>query len=150
VNDRVDVALAVGVDGVHLGARSLPVGEVRRLVGAGMWVGVSCRDAAEIEASRREGADYAFLGTMFATPTHPGVAAMGVEGLVAALAGLAGFPVIGIGGVGPASAPDLIGAGAYGVAVVRGVWDARDPAAAVRRYVRAIEGAVSEKGGGEL
>jgi thiamine-phosphate pyrophosphorylase len=150
VNDRVDVALAVDVDGVHLGGRSLPVSAARRLLGSERWVGVSCRDAAQIAASRREGADYAFLGTIFPTSTHPEAAAMGLEGLAATLGGLGGFPVMGIGGVDPASVPGVLGAGAHGVAVVRGVWDARDPAGAVGRYVHAIETAVTEKGGTRL
>jgi thiazole tautomerase (transcriptional regulator TenI) len=75
---------------------------------------------------------------------------MGLEGLAATLGGLGGFPVMGIGGVDPASVPGVLGAGAYGVAVVRGVWDARDPAGAVGRYVHAIETAVTEKGGTRL
>ncbi len=147
VNDRVDVALAVEVDGVHLGGRSLPVGAARRLLGADRWLGVSCRDAAQIAASRHEGADYAFLGTIFPTPTHPEAAGMGVEGLAATLGGLGAFPVIAIGGVDPASVAGVLGAGAHGVAVVRGVWNARDPATAVRRYVQAIETGATEKGG---
>lgn len=147
VNDRVDVALAVEVDGVHLGARSLPVGAARRLLGEDPWLGVSCRDAAQIAASRHEGADYAFLGTIFATPTHPEVAGMGLEGLAATLGGLGAVPVIGIGGVDPASVPGVLGAGAHGVGVLRGVWDARDSAAAVRRYVEAIETGATEQGG---
>ncbi|HUP51304.1 MAG TPA: thiamine phosphate synthase [Longimicrobiales bacterium] len=147
VNDRVDVALGVDVDGVHLGGRSLPVGAARGLLGDDLWLGVSCRDAAQIAASHHEGADYAFLGTIFPTPTHPEVAGMGLEGLAATLGGLGAFPVIGIGGVDPASVPGVLGAGAHGVAVSRGVWDARDSAAAVRRYVEAIETGATEQGG---
>jgi thiamine-phosphate pyrophosphorylase len=150
VNDRVDVALVLEVDGVHLGGRSLPVSAARALLGPGRWLGVSCRDAAQISASRHEGADYAFLGSIFQTPTHPEAAGMGLEGLAATLGGLGGFPVVGIGGIDPASVAGVLGAGAYGVAVVRGVWNARDPATAVRRYVEAIETGVTERGGSGL
>lgn len=139
VNDRVDVALAVDVDGVHLGGRSIPVGVARGLLGVDRWLGASCHDASEAAASRREGADYVFLGTIFATPTHPDVAGMGIEGLTATLGALAGLPVIGIGGVDPARVPAVLAAGAHGVAILRGVWDARDPGAAVRRYVVQVE-----------
>jgi thiamine-phosphate pyrophosphorylase len=137
MNDRVDVALAVDVDGAHLGGRSLPVGAARKLLGTGRWLGVSCHDAASGAASCREGADFLFLGTIFPTPTHPGMAGMGLEGLAATVQRL-DCPVVAIGGIDPARVPDALAAGAYGVAVVRGVWDARDPAAAVRRYAEAM------------
>jgi thiamine-phosphate diphosphorylase len=138
-NDRVDVALAAGLDGVHLGARSLPVGTVRGLLPEGRWLGASCHDATEASTARHEGADYAFLGTIFPTPTHPGVAGMGPEGVAATVSGLGGFPIIGIGGIDPARAADVLEAGAHGIAVVRGVWDARDAASAVQRYLEAID-----------
>lgn len=139
VNDRVDVALAVDVDGVHLGGRSLPVAAARRLLGRERWLGASCHDAAEADVARRDGADYAFVGTIFPTPSHPGAMGMGLQGLAATLAQLDEWPAIGIGGIDPSRVGDVLGTGAYGVAVIRGVWDARDPARAVRRYVEAIE-----------
>lgn len=146
VNDRVDVALVVGADGVHLGGRSLPLTEARRVLGPGVWLGASCHDAVKVATAREEGADYAFLGTIFATPSHPAVVGMGLEGLAASLERLRGYPVLGIGGIDPASAPSLLEAGAYGVAVMRGVWEARDPASAVRRYVDELERAVPPVG----
>ena len=149
VNDRLDVALAVDLEGVHLGVRSLPVGVARALLGGDRWLGASCHDAVEAQAARRDGADYAFMGTIFPTPTHPGVAGMGLEGLAATLARLEGWPVIAIGGVDPARAPAVLGVGAHGVAVVRGVWDARDPARAVRRYLRAIGAGAARAGAPE-
>ena len=138
VNDRVDVALAVDVDGVHLGTRSLPVDAARRLLGGERWLGASCHDASSAFAAHREGADYVFLGTIFPTPSHPDVAGMGLEGLAATLARLGGFPVVGIGGIDAARVASVLATGAYGVAIVRGVWGARDAASAVRRYVEAI------------
>jgi len=139
VNDRVDVALAVAVDGVHLGGRSLPVGAARKLLGRQRWLGASCHDGAEAETACRDGADYVFVGTVFPTPTHAGVVGMGLEGLTATLARLERCPVIAIGGIDPDRVPGVLAAGAHGVAVVRGVWEARDPAKAVRRYVEALE-----------
>jgi thiamine-phosphate diphosphorylase len=138
VNDRLDVALAVGAEGVHLGERSLPVRVARELLGTRTWLGRSCHDAPDIAASRREGADYAFLGTIFRTPTHPETEGMGLEGLVASVTGSGTFPVVGIGGIDPERVPDVLAAGAYGVAVIRGVWSARDPTRAVHRYLEAI------------
>jgi thiamine-phosphate pyrophosphorylase len=139
VNDRIDVALAVGVDGVHVGHRSLGVRVARALAGQGVWLGASAHDASEALAARDEGADYAFLGTIFDTPTHPDRSGMGLEGLTATAGRVDGFRLVAIGGIDPARVGDVLRSGAYGVAVVRGVWDARDPAAAVKRYLQAME-----------
>jgi len=139
VNDRLDVALAAGVAGAHVGGRSLGVRVARSLLGRDAWLGASAHDATEALAARAEGADYAFLGTIFDTPTHPERKGMGLEGLAATAGRVGGFPLVAIGGIDPARVPDVLAAGAYGVAVVRGVWDARDPATAVRRYLEAIE-----------
>jgi thiamine-phosphate pyrophosphorylase len=139
VNDRIDIALAAPVHGVHLGRRSLPVAVGRQLLGPGKPLGVSCHDAAEIAAARQGGADYVFGGTIFATPTHPDVPGLGLEGLAATLAGREALPVVAIGGIDPAGVAGVLGAGAQGIAVVRGVWAGRDPAGAVRRYIDEIE-----------
>ncbi|MSR20247.1 MAG: thiamine phosphate synthase [Gemmatimonadetes bacterium] len=138
VNDRLDVALALEVDGVHVGQRSLGVRVARGLLGPDLWLGASVHDAKEASAAREEGADYAFLGTMFETPTHPGRVGMGIEGLAATVR-VGGLPIVAIGGIDPARVPEVLAAGAYGVAVVRGVWDAPDAVGAVRRYRQAIE-----------
>jgi thiamine-phosphate pyrophosphorylase len=139
VNDRLDVALALGVDGAHVGHRSLGVRIARGLLGPDLWLGASVHDAKEASAAREEGADYAFLGTMFDTPTHPGRVGMGIAGLSATMGRVGGLPLVAIGGIDPARVREVLGAGAYGVAVVRGVWDSRDAPAAVRRYREAIE-----------
>ena len=138
VNDRLDVALAAGVAGAHVGGRSLGVRVARSLLGPDIWLGASTHDATEVLAARAEGADYAFLGTLFDTPTHPERKGMGLEGLAATAGRVEGFPLVAIGGIDPARAPEVLAAGAYGVAVVRGVWDARDPATAVRRYLKEL------------
>jgi thiamine-phosphate pyrophosphorylase len=139
VNDRLDVALAVEVHGAHLGHRSLGVRLARGLLGDGRLLGASVRDAAEARIAAEEGADYAFLGTIFPTPSHPGHAGMGLEGLVAVTSALSQrLSVVAIGGIDAARAAGVLGAGAYGIAVVRGVWDSRDPAVAVRRYKDAL------------
>ncbi len=139
VNDRIDVALALEVDGVHVGHRSLGVRIARGLLGPDLWLGASVHDAKEASAAREEGADYAFLGTMFETPTHPGRVGMGIEGLAATAGRVGGLPIVAIGGIDPERVPEVLAAGAYGVAVVRGVWDAPDAPGAVRRYRQAIE-----------
>jgi len=147
VNDRVDVGLALEVDGVHLGHRSLGVRVARELLGDAPRLGASVRDAREAAVAAGEGADYVFLGTIFATPSHPGYAGMGLDGL-AAVAGAVRrldtpIPLVAIGGIDAARAGEVLGAGAHGIAVVRGVWDSTDPPAAVGRYRDRVAGAIS-------
>jgi thiamine-phosphate pyrophosphorylase len=139
VNDRVDVALAVAAGGVHLGQRSLPPGTVRELVGPHRWIGVSTHDVAEACRAAEEGADYLFVGTLYSTPSHPAGRAAGPELIEAVRSAGVTLPIMGIGGVVPDRVEAIRAAGADGVAVIRGVWDAADPVAAVRRYLEVLE-----------
>jgi thiamine-phosphate pyrophosphorylase len=138
LNDRVDVALVTHADGVHLGGGSLPVGEARRLLGTSPWIGVSCHRAAEAAAAASLGADYVFLGTIFETPSHPGRTGLGVAALEQAVRRAPSLPLIGIGGIGPDVAGAVVGAGAWGVAAIRGVWAAPDPGRAVSLYLEGL------------
>ncbi len=139
VNDRADVALAIGAAGVHLGAEDLPVAAARAVVGAYRIVGGTTRDAAGAAALAAAGADYLGVGPAYGTSTKDGLpAALSPVG-IAAVAGAVGRPVIAIGGITAARVPELLGAGAYGVAVVSAVSDAADPAAATRDLLRALE-----------
>jgi len=138
VNDRVDVALAVGADGVHVGDDDLPADVVRRLLGDGALVGVTCRDH---EAARRAvdaGASYLGVGPVYATSTKIGLpdpmGPAGVEGIARAV----GVPVIAIAGVTVERVPELLDAGAWGVAVVGAVFGAADPAGAVAEFLEVL------------
>lgn len=133
VNDRVDVALAAGADGAHLGARSIVPRNARALLGAGRLLGLSVHSAAEAEEGRE--ADFLLVGTLYATASHPGRPGAGPALLRET--GAAGVPRIGIGGITPERVGEVRAAGAHGVAVLRGVWDAPDPAGAVREYLAA-------------
>ena len=132
VNDRLDVALALGAFGVQLGRGSLSVGDARRLEPR-WWIGRSVHDVAEAEAALAEAADYLVVGPVFATPSHRERAAMGLP-VFARIAGL-GRPAIAIGGVTPARAAELRAAGAYGVAAIRALWDADRPGDAARELL---------------
>jgi thiamine-phosphate pyrophosphorylase len=145
INDRVDVVLAADVDGVHLGEGSLPPEQARCLLGTEQWIGVSRHDPDGVAAAETEGADYVFLGTIFPTPSHPGVGGIGITGFRDAVERARGLPVLGIGGVGPGEAAELVGSGAYGVAAIRGIWDASDPGAAVTRYLEGVENGREQK-----
>lgn len=139
VNDRADVAVAAGADGVHLGADDLPVAAARAVVGPDLLVGATARDAEQAAAAVADGADYLGVGPVFETTTKAGLPApMGLAGL-AAVARAVGVPVIGIAGVTAARTPEVLAAGAHGVAVTGAVTRAEDPGAAVRRLLAAID-----------
>lgn len=140
VNDRPDVARLAGAHGVHVGQDDLPADEARRIVGPGALVGASAHDAAELARVVAAGADHVGFGTLFASPTKPALGSQGLEAL-RALAATCPLPIFGIGGVTLASAPDVIRAGAFGVAVSSAVIDAPDPAAATAALVAAVAAA---------
>ncbi len=132
VNDRADVALAAGARGVHLPARGLSPSDARAL---GLeWVGVSAHSAADVARAAREGADFAVFAPVYDTP---GKTARGEAALAEACRG-ASIPVLALGGVDETNAARCLAAGARGVACIRSVLGAPDPAAAARRLWRAI------------
>ncbi len=134
VNDRVDVALAAGADGVHLGGGSMPVDDARRLLPADALVGVSTHAADEVRATT---ADYAVFGPVRATPSKASFGPpQGIERLRAATA--AAVPVLAIGGIEPGDVPAMRAAGAHGVAVIRAILAAADPAAATRALLKGL------------
>ena len=136
VNDRLDVALAAGADGVHLPAAGVPQAEARRLLGPGRLVGVSCHSAEDVARARDGGADYATFSPIWDTPSKRG---FGPPVGLAALAAAArlGLPLVALGGVEPERAPEAFAAGAAGVAVIRAWLAAPDPAAAVAALLAA-------------
>ncbi len=138
VNDRIDIALAVGAAGTHLGADDLPIEVARHLGGPGHLIGGTARDplrAAELVAA---GADYLGVGPAYATATKDGLPdALGPDG-VAAVARAVDVAVIAIAGVTVERVPELLAAGAHGVAVVTAVSEAADPAEATRELLRAL------------
>jgi thiamine-phosphate diphosphorylase len=135
VNDRVDVALAAGADGVHLPAAALPTAAARRLLGPEAWIGRSTHAPAEAEAAAAGGADYVVLGPIYATPSKAAFGEPLGPGALAAAG--ARVPLVAIGGITPERVAEVRGAGAYGIAVVRAVLAAPDPGAAARALVAA-------------
>ena len=133
VNDRVDVALVLGIRRVHLGGRSMPAPAARRLLGPDARVGRSVHSAAETGGDDGR-IDYLFAGTVFATPSHAGNPPNGL-GVVRAVAGASPVPVVGIGGITAGRAGQVFSAGARGVAVIRAVWDAPSPAQGVKCFL---------------
>lgn len=132
VNDRVDVALAVGADGVHVGQDDLPLAEVRR-VAPGLIVGVSTHDLGQVRAAVAGGADYLGFGPVFATATKANPdPVVGLDGLAAAVAAAGAVPVVAIGGIRIADAAAVAATGAAAACAIAAVNQAPDVAAAGR------------------
>lgn len=138
VDDRVDFALAVGADGVHVGDDDLPVATARALLGPDAIIGATARTPEAGRKAVAAGATYLGVGPAYTTATKDGLPApIGVEG-VAAVAAAVDVPVIAIAGVTADRVPELLAAGAHGVAVVGAVFSAADPGAATAELVTAL------------
>jgi thiamine-phosphate diphosphorylase len=129
VNGRSDIAAALGAQGVQLSREDLTPADARRVLTPG-WIGCSVHSRAEAVAAVEEGADFLVVGSVYSTPSHPDREPAGLD-LVRRTAEL-GVPVIAIGGITPERVLAVRSAGAYGVAAIRALWHAPDPAAAAR------------------
>jgi thiamine-phosphate pyrophosphorylase len=139
INDRLDVALAVEADGVHLGGGSLPVAVIRRLLGPQRLIGVSTHALAEITAAADAGADFVTFGPVYFTPSKAAYGKpVGVAKLAEATAA-APLPVFALGGIKPAHLPEIRAAGASGVACISAILAAADPAAAAACFLRQFD-----------
>lgn len=140
VNDRPDIALLAGADGVHLGQGDLSVGDVRRLAGGRLLVGVSTANIEQARRARDDGADYCGVGPMFPTRTKDKPVLAGPDYLREYLAhpATAGVPHLAIGGIAPDNVGELRAAGCRGVAVSAGVCGAEDPGRVCRSIVEAL------------
>lgn len=145
VNDRADVALAAGAAGVHLAGRSLPVAAARAVLRPPFKIGVSCHSVAEAIQAETEGADYVYLGTVFPSPSKPGVSPVGLEELNRARREIR-IPIIAIGGITAENVGAVLSAGADGVAVISAIAGHRSPREAAEGLVDAVESWRGEKG----
>lgn len=126
INDRVDLALAVDADGVHLGQQDLPIAVARQLLGHQRVIGRSTTNPEEMARAIEEGADYLGVGPVYATPTKPGKAAAGLD-YVRYAAAHAPLPWFAIGSIHPDNLAEVLQAGAERVAVVRAIMQAENP-----------------------
>lgn len=133
INDRLDIAMAVGAAGVHLGQDDLPCAAARKLLGEDYIIGVSAHNPAEAKAALQSGADYLGCGAVFGTATKADVQKLGTDGL-AAICKAKGLPVVGIGGVTADNYREVRAAGADGAAIVSGILAQLD----IRATVKAI------------
>ncbi len=142
VNDRLDIALAAGAAGAHLGAEDLPLSAARAIAGDSFILGATCRDPESAVRAERDGADYIGAGAVFPTRSKSDTRLIGLQGL-AAITGAVRIPVYAIAGITLDNAAPVIGAGAYGCAGISVLTGAGDPAAAFRDLERALEDAAA-------
>jgi thiamine-phosphate pyrophosphorylase len=151
INDRVDVALAAGADGAHVGQDDMAVADARRLLGRDAIVGLSVKTAAQAEAAPIDLLDYVGIGGVFATTSKdnpdPPIGPAGLARIAAVFRRRAPhFPLCGIAGIDASNAADAIAAGADGVAVISALSLAADPQAAARTLRASVDAALAQGG----
>ncbi len=139
INDRVDVAVAVEADGVHLGHDSMPPAAARKIVGARMLVGVSTHTLAEVSAAEKEGADFITFGPVFATPSKLRYGApVGIEALKTVKEKTA-IPAFGLGGIKRKDVKTVMKTGADGIAMISAIFGAEDIESEAREISKEVE-----------
>jgi len=135
INDRIDIALAVEADGIHLGGHSLPVAIARKLLGPQRLIGVSTHHLTEIQRAAELGADFVTFGPVYATPSKAAFGPpQGLEALATACLA-SRLPVFALGGITPQRVAEVHTAGAFGVALIAAIIAADDPQQATRRFL---------------
>jgi thiamine-phosphate pyrophosphorylase len=138
INDRVDIALACGADGVHLGQDDLPLQHARKLLGKNKIIGISVSTADEAIEAEKNGADYVGLGPIFPTPSkETPLSPLGIEGL-RLVRGTIRIPILAIGGISAHNARGLLEAGADGIAVISAILGAPDIRAATQELRKVL------------
>jgi thiamine-phosphate pyrophosphorylase len=151
INDRVDVAMAAGADGVHLGHDDMAAEDARRLLGSRAIIGLSIKSVEEAEAARLDVVDYVGSGGVYATSSKQQKSApIGPAGLARIIATLRrrapGLPVCGIAGIDAGNAAEVIAAGGDGVAVISALSLVPDPEAAARRLREIVDAVLAKRG----
>ena len=138
INDRVDVAMALAADGVHLTRRSLPPGEARRLLGPEKLVGISCHSLAEVREAEDGGVDFVVLGPIFETPSKARFGPPLTTAILRQARATTSLPILAIGGINSMRISEVMAVGADGVSVISAVMAAPDPAAAASELLAAV------------
>lgn len=135
IDDRLDIAIAVGAAGVHIGQDDIPCKIARQVLGDDFIIGVSAHNPAEAQQAIDGGADYLGCGAVYATTTKAKVTALGLDGL-AAIRKAVQIPMVGIGGVDLTNAKDVLATGVEGIAIVRAILGAQDVTATTQEFVK--------------
>jgi thiamine-phosphate pyrophosphorylase len=138
INDRLDVALAVDADGVHLAGQSLPVGAAANVAGRRLLVGRSVHALAEAQLAVKDGADYLTFGSVYPTQSHPGMPPHGLTELRQVVEQV-DVPVLAIGGISLHNLEPVLAAGCSGIAVISAILSAADPRAAAAQLRQALD-----------
>ncbi|AUO08578.1 hypothetical protein NS115_16150 [Paenibacillus jamilae] len=138
VNDRVDVALLTSAGAVQLPANGLSVVDAKSLLSEGTRCGVSVHSLEEVQTAEQAGADYVLFGHVYETHCKAGLVPRGIAQLES-ICRLSDIPVIALGGIQPHHVPELYHAGASGIAVMSGIWEAKSPVAAAMEYRRMVD-----------
>ncbi|MFA5902727.1 MAG: thiamine phosphate synthase [Desulfobacula sp.] len=145
INDRVDIALASGADGVHLGQSDMPYAHARRLMGPEALIGLSVETWEDVEKTQNLGVDYLGVSPVFSTPTKTDTKdPWGLDGLQK-IRKFSRHPLVAIGGIDASNAGEILSAGADSLAVVSAICSEKDPFEATRQLVRIFERAKEEK-----
>jgi len=139
VNDHVDVAVAVGADGVHLGHQSMPVDAARRIVGSGMLIGSSTHSVQEAKDAEAQGADFITYGPIYETPSKAQYGKPVGKSSIREVKYPINIPLFALGGIKSANVLQVLAAGADGVALISSVLAADDITAAARKFMQAID-----------
>lgn len=141
INDRADVAMALGADGVHLTRKSLPPRDVRSLVGSRMLIGISCHGLEDVREAVDGGVDFVVLGPIYATRSKAPYGPPLAPGILREARRICPLPILAIGGIKTARVSEVVSAGADGVAAISAVLAAPDPGAATRELLDAVAAA---------
>lgn len=141
INDRIDIALAVDADGVHLGNGSIPIHRARKILGEKRLIGVSCHNQVSAIAAQETGADFITFGPVFYTPSKAVYGDPVGVGKLAAITELLQIPVFALGGINRDNAPQTIAAGAHGISLVSAVLAAENPRAEAKALLALLPAA---------
>jgi thiamine-phosphate pyrophosphorylase len=147
INDRVDVALLLDADGVHVGQDDIPGNEARRLLGPDKIIGISAGTLLEAEWAMSNSADYLGVGPIYTTSTKKDAGSAVGTALIGEITGRWRIPAVGIGGIDPINASEVIHAGADGVAVVSAICSHPDPGYAAKAMLTVVRNALALRPG---
>jgi thiamine-phosphate pyrophosphorylase len=139
VNDRVDIALAVRADGVHLGGSSLPAGAARKIAGEKFLIGVSTHGSEEAEAAQREGADFITVGPVYETPSKMKYGEPLGPAVLKRVKDGSSVPIFAIGGMNQQRVKEVLGSGAYGIALISAILAAREIKSTTESFMRLLK-----------
>ncbi len=140
VNDRVDIALMAGADGVHIGQEDLPIRQIRKIVpvsNESFMIGVSTHNMDQVKQAMEDQPDYIAIGAIYPSDTKPDVASVGLE-MLSSIAGLTSIPIVAIGGINSGRAREVALAGASAIAVCQGIISSESPSLAVKEFKAAM------------